>query len=55
MITKCGHSFDSESLDDWLKNGRNDCPSCKKAFSKADLVPDYFIRSLINKILAQNN
>ena len=40
MITSCGHTYDKESIVEWLDGGHNTCPLCRAIISKAKLRPN---------------
>ncbi|EFA80902.1 hypothetical protein PPL_06137 [Heterostelium album PN500] len=48
VISTCGHSFDRNSIEGWLKRQPN-CPLCKKPLTIKDLTPNYTLRELIQQ------
>lgn len=39
-LTKCGHSFHKECIDEWLTTGRNNCPMCRSKTGARTQAPD---------------
>lgn len=41
MITRCSHMFAKETIDETLSSRNRKCPTCKKSFSRDDVVQIY--------------
>jgi F-box/WD-40 domain protein 7 len=49
MAAKCGHSFSKASITAWLRQNHPTCPVCKTALEEGQLVPNYALRSAIER------
>jgi len=50
---QCGHSFDKEALENWLRM-KNVCPTCRKEITVAPTV-NWSLKSLIDRYLNKND
>ena len=55
VTSKCGHTYDYDSIKDWINTNRHDCPNCKKNITLNEMKPNFYIRSLIKKLAEINN
>ena len=49
MAAGCGHSFSKASITTWLRQNHAVCPVCKSSLTEAQLVPNYALRSAIER------
>jgi hypothetical protein len=49
MAAGCGHSFSKASITTWLRQNHHSCPVCKRSLTEAQLVPNYALRSAIER------
>lgn len=49
MAAKCGHSFSKASITMWLRQNHSSCPVCKASLHENQLVPNYALRSAIER------
>ncbi|ELR25200.1 Ubox domain containing protein [Acanthamoeba castellanii str. Neff] len=49
MAAGCGHSFSKASITTWLRQNHSVCPVCKSSLTEAQLVPNYALRSAIER------
>lgn len=54
IITKCGHTFQKSSLQEWFKKKQN-CPLCLINITENDCKPNFMMKSLIEDLLKENN
>ncbi len=49
MASGCGHSFSKDSITTWLRQNHPVCPVCKHSLTVEQLVPNYALRSVIER------
>jgi hypothetical protein len=49
MASGCGHSFSKETITTWLRQNHPVCPVCKHSLTVEQLVPNYALRSVIER------
>ena len=49
IITRCGHTFQKEALESWLRKKEN-CPLCQIQIEKTDIKPNYTMKALVADI-----
>lgn len=52
IITKCGHTFQKNSLEEWVKKKSN-CPICRISITKDDYKPNFMMKSLIEDLMKE--
>lgn len=50
IITKCGHTFQRSSLEEWL-NKKPTCPICRIVVHANDYMPNFMMKSLIEDLV----
>ena len=50
VISTCGHSFNKNAIYEWVGSRKN-CPICKAPARRSDLLPNYALKSIIDKKL----
>lgn len=48
IVASCGHSFEKKNIYDWIKINRN-CPVCKRKAELSDLIPNFALKTIIQK------
>jgi len=48
---KCGHSFEREAIQSWVSK-RHTCPKCCVSLNDEDLIKNYTLKALIDKIIS---
>lgn len=48
IVASCGHSFEKKNIYDWVKINRN-CPVCKRKAELSDLIPNFALKTIIQK------
>lgn len=49
IITKCGHTFQRNSLESWIKK-KQTCPLCQISIKQEDIKPNFTMKALIADI-----
>ncbi|GAB4830532.1 hypothetical protein Ancab_020296 [Ancistrocladus abbreviatus] len=55
VIVASGQTFERASIQRWLDNGLNICPSTRQCLSHTNLIPNYTIKALISNWCEENN
>lgn len=49
-LTHCGHTFEKESIGEWIKQGGRTCPSCNSELRSNKLTPNVYLREMISSV-----
>lgn len=49
VVLECGHTFDRDSLMEWLKTS-NGCPTCRKVVNSHKITTNFSMKSMISTL-----
>jgi len=49
IVTKCGHTFQKEALEAWLKKKKT-CPLCLIEIGDNDIKPNYTMKAIVSDL-----
>ncbi len=52
VLATCGHSYDKQNIENWLRTSEI-CPECRTKINAEHLIPNYSLRSVIQKYVKE--